>query len=174
MKNMGSKQKKQKAVKQAIVVVLITLLTGIFIIKHAEVKINKEIISENKEIVFEVSSEDLKEKVQTQTCEVISETVRYVTAYNVNDPDQCFGDPCISANGENICNALDLGYNRCAANFVPLGTILFVENYGECLVTDRMNSRYKNRVDIAMKKDEKEKALDFGIQKINVKILTKM
>ena len=167
MKNMESKQKKQKAVKQAIVVVLITLLTGTFIIKHAEVEIDKE-------IVFEVSSEDLKEKVQTQTYEVISETVRYVTAYNVNDPDQCFGDPCISANGENICNALDLGYNRCAANFVPLGTILFVENYGECLVTDRMNSRYKNRVDIAMKKDEKEKALMFGIQKINVKILTKM
>ncbi|MEA1933673.1 MAG: hypothetical protein U9N60_04480 [Thermodesulfobacteriota bacterium] len=164
---MESKQRKQKAVKQAIVVVLITLLTGTFIIRHAEVKIDKEIISE-------VSSEDLKEKVQTQTCEVISETVRYVTAYNVNDPDQCFGDPCISANGENICNALDLGYNRCAANFVPLGTILFVENYGECLVTDRMNSRYKNRVDIAMKKDEKEKALTFGIQKINVKILTKM
>ena len=167
MKNMELKQRKQKAVKQAIVVVLITLLTGTFIIKHAEVKIDKE-------IVFEVSSEDLKEKVQTQTYEVISETVRYVTAYNVNDPDQCFGDPCISANGENICNALDLGYNRCAANFVPLGTILFVENYGECLVTDRMNSRYKNRVDIAMKKDEKEKALIFGIQKINVKILTKM
>ena len=167
MKNMELKQRKQKAVKQAIVVVLITLLTGTFIIKHAEVEIDKE-------IVFEVSSEDLKEKVQTQTYEVISETVRYVTAYNVNDPDQCFGDPCISANGENICNALDLGYNRCAANFVPLGTILFVENYGECLVTDRMNSRYKNRVDIAMKKDEKEKALMFGIQKINVKILTKM
>ena len=167
MKNMESKQRKQKAVKQAIVVVLITLLTGTFIIRHAEVKIDKKIISE-------ISSEDLKEKVQTQTCEIISETVRYVTAYNVNDPDQCFGDPCISANGENICNALDLGYNRCAANFVPLGTILFVENYGECLVTDRMNSRYKNRVDIAMKKDEKEKALDFGIQKINVKILTKM
>ena len=167
MKNMELKQRKQKAVKQAIVVVLITLLTGTFIIKHAEVEIDKE-------IVFEVSSEDLKEKVQTQTYEVISETVRYVTAYNVNDPDQCFGDPCISANGENICNALDLGYNRCAANFVPLGTILFVENYGECLVTDRMNSRYKNRVDIAMKKDEKEKALIFGIQKINVKILTKM
>jgi len=167
MKNMESKQRKQKAVKQAIVVVLITLLTGTFIIKHAEVKIDKEIISES-------SSENLKEKIQTQTYEVISETVRYVTAYNVNDPDQCFGNPCISANGENICNALELGYNRCAANFVPLGTILFVENYGECLVTDRMNSRYKNRVDIAMKKDEKEKALIFGIQKINVKILTKM
>ena len=167
MKNMESKQRKQKAVKQAIVVVLITLLTGTFIIRHAEVKIDKEIISES-------SSENLKEKVQTQTYEVISETVRYVTAYNVNDPDQCFGDPCISANGENICNALELGYNRCAANFVPLGTILFVENYGKCLVTDRMNSRYKNRVDIAMKKDEKEKALIFGIQKINVKILTKM
>ncbi|MEA2085214.1 MAG: hypothetical protein U9O82_13455 [Thermodesulfobacteriota bacterium] len=164
---MESKQRKQKAAKQAIVVVLITLLSGAFLIGHAEVKIDKEIISE-------VSSEDLREEAQTQPYEIISETVRYVTAYNVNDPDQCFGDPCISANGENICNALDLGHKRCAANFVPLGTRLFVENNGECLVTDRMNSRYKNRVDIAMKKDEKDKALKFGIQKINVKILAKI
>ena len=37
---------------------------------------------------------------------VKSETVRIVTAYNAGDPRQTDDTPCISANGENICQAL--------------------------------------------------------------------
>jgi len=103
--------------------------------------------------------------------EVVSETIRETTAYNAGDPYQCDDDPCISANGENICTALAMGYKRCAANFVPFGTRLFIDGFGECLVTDRMNSRYQNRVDIAMMADEKQRAINFGLQKLNVKIL---
>jgi 3D (Asp-Asp-Asp) domain-containing protein len=102
---------------------------------------------------------------------VKSETIRVVTAYNVGDPRQTDDTPCISANGENICRALAEGEMRCAANFVPLGSHLHVEKIGVCLVTDRMNRRYRNRVDIAMQKDEYRKALRFGRQKLQVKIL---
>lgn len=102
----------------------------------------------------------------------VSEIIREVTAYNVGDPKQNQGDPCISANGENICVALDLGFKRCAANFVPFGTQLYIDNYGVCTVTDRMNGRYKNRVDIAMKMTEKDKALQFGLKNLKVTILT--
>ncbi len=98
--------------------------------------------------------------------------LREVTAYNVGDPDQNWGDPCQSANGENICVALDSGSNRCAANFVPFGTMLRIAHYGICTVTDRMNKRYTNRVDIAMKKDEKEKALRFGLQRLPVTVIS--
>jgi len=108
---------------------------------------------------------------EIQHKEYTDETFREVTAYNVGDINQCSGNPCISANGENICLALEKGYKRCAANFVPFGTKLLIENYGECLVVDRLNSRYKNRVDIAMKFDEKERALNFGIQNLIIKIL---
>ena len=101
----------------------------------------------------------------------ISETVRYVTAYNVGDPDQNQGDPCISANGENICEALAKGARRCAANFVPFGTELFIQAYGICVVTDRTHARYRNRVDIAMKSHERRKAKIFGKKKLYVKIL---
>ncbi|NCD01068.1 hypothetical protein EOL94_03180 [bacterium] len=94
-----------------------------------------------------------------------------VTAYNTGDVNQCWGDPCISANGENICLALEKGYKRCAANFVPLGTRLRVEGVGECLVTDRMNSRYYYRVDIAMKVTEKTEAREFGLQNLKVEVL---
>lgn len=103
--------------------------------------------------------------------EVKSETIREVSAYNAGDVNQTDSSPCISANGENICNALKAGYKRCAANFVPLGTDLLIEHYGECKVTDRMNSRYTNRVDIAMTLEEKERAIKFGLQLLNVRIL---
>ena len=101
----------------------------------------------------------------------ISETVRYVTAYNVGDPKQNYGNPCISASGENICKALARGAKRCAANFVPFGTELFIQAYGICVVTDRTNSRYRNRVDIAMRTHELRKAKEFGKKKLYVKIL---
>ena len=102
---------------------------------------------------------------------IVAEVIREVTAYNVGDPKQNYGNPCISANGENICAALAKGLRRCAANFVPFGTKLHIEGFGHCTVTDRMNKRYKNRVDIAMKLTEKAKALKFGLRKLKVQIL---
>ena len=102
---------------------------------------------------------------------VKSETIRVVTAYNAGDPRQTDDTPCISANGENLCKALAKGHKRCAANFVPLGSSLYVDKIGVCLVTDRTNKRYRNRVDIAMQKDEYRKALQFGRQKLHVKII---
>jgi 3D (Asp-Asp-Asp) domain-containing protein len=100
-----------------------------------------------------------------------SSSIREVTAYNVGDPEQNYGNPCISANGDNICAALNEGLKRCAANFVPFGTQLYIAEFGVCTVTDRMNRRYKHRVDIAMKVTEKERALQFGLKKLKVTIL---
>ena len=97
---------------------------------------------------------------------------RQVTAYNVGDPDQNFGDPCQSANGENICAAVDSGLKRCAANFVPFGTKLHIDQYGVCTVTDRMHKKHEHRVDIAMPKHEKEKALQFGVRRLKVTVLS--
>ncbi len=102
---------------------------------------------------------------------VRSETIRVVTAYNAGDPRQTDDTPCISASGENICKALAKGKKRCAANFVPLGSRLYVDKIGVCLVTDRTNKRYRNRVDIAMQRDEYHKARRFGRQKLTVKII---
>lgn len=102
---------------------------------------------------------------------VKSETVRVVTAYNVGDPRQTDDTPCIAANGQNICRALLQGQQHCAANFVPLGTLIHIDKVGHCRVTDRTNRRYQNRVDIAMHKNEYKKARRFGRQKLHVKIL---
>lgn len=103
--------------------------------------------------------------------EVVSATVREVTAYNAGDPNQCDNSPCIAYNGENICNALAKGHKRCATNAFPIGTHLHIENYGQCLVVDRMNSRYENRVDIAFPEDQKKEAINWGLKKLEVKVI---
>lgn len=103
--------------------------------------------------------------------EVVSESIREVTAYNVGDPLQCDDTPCIATNGENICKALALGYKRCATNAFPIGTRLNIEGYGECLVVDRMNSRYKNRIDVALESHEKQRAIDWGLQRLKVQVI---
>jgi 3D (Asp-Asp-Asp) domain-containing protein len=98
--------------------------------------------------------------------------VREVTAYNVGVRRQTSGRPCIGATGENLCRLVVQGRKICAANFVEPETILNIEGYGECVVLDRMNRRFAHRVDIAMRKDEVDRALEFGIQRRQVEVIT--
>jgi 3D (Asp-Asp-Asp) domain-containing protein len=95
-----------------------------------------------------------------------------VTAYNAGVEAQTDDSPCISANGENICTALSLGYKRCAVNGLPFGTKLEVEGYGICTVTDRMHKRYFNgEVDVAFTAERIKEAENFGAKNRLVKIL---
>jgi len=101
----------------------------------------------------------------------ITAAVREVTAYNVGDPAQTAGDPCIGASGKNLCQALESGIRTCAANFVPLGTRLRIDSIGSCVVEDRMHRRFSHRVDVAMKLAEKERAIRFGLRRLRVAVL---
>ena len=96
--------------------------------------------------------------------------IREVTAYNVGMRRQTSGKPCIGATGQNLCRLVAQGLKICAANFVDSETILSIEGYGECIVLDRMNRRFAHRVDIAMRKDEVDRALEFGIQRRHVEV----
>ena len=96
--------------------------------------------------------------------------VREVTAYNVGMRGQTSDEPCIGATGKNLCRLVAMGLKICAANFVDPETILNIEGYGECVVLDRMNRRFAHRVDIAMRKDEVDRALEFGIQRRYVEV----
>jgi 3D (Asp-Asp-Asp) domain-containing protein len=97
--------------------------------------------------------------------------VREVTAYNVGVRGQTGDRPCLGATGENLCRLVARGLKVCAANFVDPETILHIEGYGECIVLDRMNRRFAHRVDIAMRKDEVDRAQEFGIQRRHVEII---
>ncbi|NQV12295.1 3D domain-containing protein [Candidatus Uhrbacteria bacterium] len=92
--------------------------------------------------------------------------VRYISAYN-SLPEQTDDTPCIAAKGDDICLYQLLGGNTCAANFLPIGTRLWVDGMGSCIVLDRMNARYTQRIDWYMGMD-KEAAKAFGIQRREV------
>lgn len=94
-----------------------------------------------------------------------------VTAYN-SVPWQTDDTPCIGAQGTDICRLLEQGENTCAANFVPLGTMLEVEGLGTCMVRDRMNARYHYRVDWYMGMNITE-ARKHGVQVKSIGIYAK-
>ncbi|MBP2668981.1 MAG: hypothetical protein H6Q80_1183 [Deltaproteobacteria bacterium] len=96
--------------------------------------------------------------------------VREVTAYNVGVREQTGDEPCIGATGRDLCRLVARGLKVCAANFVDPETILHIEGYGECVVLDRTHRRFAHRVDIAMRTDEVDKALEFGIQQRYVEV----
>lgn len=98
-------------------------------------------------------------------------TVREVTAYNVGVREQTSESPCIGASGKDLCRLVDEGQSVCAANFVDLGTVLRIAELGECVVLDRMHRRHSHRVDIAMKEDAVEEALEFGLQRRHVEVM---
>ena len=97
-------------------------------------------------------------------------SVREVTAYNVGVKRQADDTPCIGSTGEDLCRLVARGLKVCAANFVAPETVLNIEGYGECVVLDRMHRRFSHRVDIAMREDEIDKALEFGIQRRHVEV----
>ena len=94
----------------------------------------------------------------------------YTTAYNAGDVNQCWGDPCISASEENICESLSRGLKRCAMNKFPFGTWIYIPDYGYCKIVDRMNSRYTDRVDIAFQLGDK-RAIEWGKQLKEIRII---
>jgi 3D (Asp-Asp-Asp) domain-containing protein len=110
-------------------------------------------------------------RVSVAIYEEVSKTVREATAYNVGEPNQTDGSPCITADGTNACDELAQDEKICAANNLPLGTKLYVKGFGICTVKDRMNSRYESRIDLAMQVHEKERAVKFGLQNLEVSVL---
>ena len=92
----------------------------------------------------------------------------HVTAYN-SVTWQTDATPCIGAQGTDICALLEAGSNTCAANFVPLGTVLDVEGLGTCVVRDRKNARYHYSVDWYMGMDI-QAAKNWGSQYIEVSV----
>ena len=117
----------------------------------------------------------VKEEPKTERI-VVRESFRQVTAYNVGDPYQNDSTPCIGAYTKvNLCEEIAKGVRVCAANFVPKQTMLrvFTKNGQsfDCIVWDRMHTRFSSRVDIAMNYSEKAQARQFGLQVLKVQVL---
>ena len=100
---------------------------------------------------------------------------RTVTAYT-STVEQTDSTPCIGADGTNLCERWQEGETLCAANFVPFGTVLVLDNQEEadgydaivCTVADRLSGRFNDRVDLYMGYDTFD-AKQFGIRTLFVK-----
>ncbi len=103
---------------------------------------------------------------KAELIDVNNGTIREITMFN-SLPEQTDDTPCISADGTNIC---EVDYNVCATNAFPFGTKLYVDGLGECIVKDRMNTRYRNAVDFYAGMDV-ERAKKFGRQNLLVSVL---
>lgn len=96
-----------------------------------------------------------------------------VTAYNVGDINQCSGDTCVGAYGNNLCDELRKG--RCVVAgtpFISLGSWVIIHGR-VCRVVDRFNKRYNHlkKIDIAMPKDKRQEALNLGIKEMEIEII---
>ena len=99
---------------------------------------------------------------------------RIVTAYS-SEVGQTDASPCIAADGSDICKRAAAGETLCAANFVPFGTLLILDNQEEsdgedaivCVVADRMASRFPDRVDLYFQNTDQ--AIAFGSKALYVR-----
>lgn len=173
MKNKNKNEKNAELklhIKAALIFLSIIVLVGCQAQEIDEQKATEEVI-EDITAMTSPDTEDL------ETIDFKSEAIREVTAYNVGDPYQTDDSPCIGAyNNMNLCEILAQGTNICATNAFKKGTKLRLKSLVsdwemECEVWDRMNSRYTNRIDIAMGAHEKQRALKFGVQTLLVQEL---
>lgn len=88
-----------------------------------------------------------------------------LTAYN-SVPGQTDASPCISADGSDVCKLYEQGATICASNDFPMHSTITIEGVGDCLIRDRMNTRYTGQgyVDLFMGYDVKA-ATAFGVRK---------
>jgi 3D (Asp-Asp-Asp) domain-containing protein len=92
-------------------------------------------------------------------------TVRTVTAYT-STVDQCDSTPFITANGTRVHDGI------VAANWLKFGThVRIPEMFGDkvFIVTDRMNPRFADRMDIWM--DDYSAAVKFGARRLTIEVL---
>ncbi|MDO8495581.1 MAG: hypothetical protein Q7S32_03630 [bacterium] len=88
------------------------------------------------------------------------------TAYS-STVDQTDDSPFITARGTHVRDGI------VAANFLPFGTVIRIPAmYGDktFVVEDRMHSRFSERVDIWFA--SRQEALDFGLRKIRIEIVS--
>lgn len=91
------------------------------------------------------------------------------TAYTLS-VDETDENNCIGAGNNNICE-LRKTRQICASRDLPLNTLIYIQDVGECVIKDRMNIRYKgtNTVDILM--ETKSDAINFGKRELNYVII---
>ena len=167
--------KKKKAILLVFLVIVdIHILNGlindltkpeVIVYDGALVSADSQVISngiEEQQDLTEYSGESVPQAVREW------DGVAEVSAYSprVEETD---GSPCISADNTNICE-----FEGCAiaTNDYPLGSKIELKGFGECVVKDRMNSRYTGKGVIDVFMSSYEEAINFGRQKLEFEVIS--
>ncbi len=172
--HLPTKYRKEKAQKETLIIVVIAitlLVSNVFFTALEKMYSSSftifpvEAVVEAKADTVVIAGQDVPARERSLAVLPVS---REITRYNAGDPAQTDSTPCIGAMGTNICERLAQGQKICAANFVKLGTVINIQGYGDCVVEDRMNARFPERVDIAMQAHEKPEAIKAGLKHLQV------
>jgi len=117
--------------------------------------------------VREVLAKEKTPLLESEFYTIVEESLRTTTAYNTV-ASQTDGNPCISADGSNVCGRIDT--IACPKQY-KFGTLMLIgSRIFEC--TDRTASKYGDRVDINFDKNV-DGALQWGKKKVLVRVLDK-
>lgn len=137
----------------------ITIWIAALCIEQDIKKLREQIKINTNDISCFVNTTNMSEKIKNIEEEIIEEFVT-LTVYNPI-VSQCNNNPLITANGTKIdLDQLKSGVLKyCAVsrdllNKFPYGSIIYIEGFGEYLVVDTMNKRFKKYVDILQDVDE--------------------
>lgn len=192
--NLKATEREKRMIKAFLLSIFIA---GTFYLPAQAIKNHIEYVKKLETIKLEVSTANAKQlaqpintlpkndnKATLQDERVTGGTIREITMYS-STPEQTDASPCIGANGQDICVLWRNGQNICATNAFPKGSELKIDKLGSCLVTDRMNARYSNRIDWYAGYDDEcldgvdagdncpnyERARKFGLQNLAVLLL---
>lgn len=126
------------------IILMVALFISFFIVGlWGEIK--KPISNKDESPVeIEIPQKEIKQEVKNSN--FIGD--REITFYT-STPNQTDKTPCIGVSGD-ICLRWLKGESLCASNEFPLGTVLFIWGgiQQTCEVADRINPKYKDRIDI--------------------------
>lgn len=143
--------------KEIIILVVVCCTIFLFIAIWSSIFYIEQNIKELKQEIINTSSINCKDSVSEEIVQNIEEFVEEIVTLTVYNPivSQCNNNPLITANGTKIdLDKLKNGVLKyCAVsrdllNKFPYGSIIYIEGFGEYLVVDTMNKRFKKYVDI--------------------------
>ncbi len=135
-----------------IILVLVILLSTLFSFWMGYKSGLTECESLNNPSITKIETPKIETEVPKKEVKLEDNFMRYIgdreISFYTSTPNQTDKTPCIGASGD-ICLRWLKGESLCASNEFPLGTILYVggDIQGTCEVADRINPKYKDRID---------------------------
>ena len=132
----------------------------------------EESSSENKEVVEEKQTEEsdtnnndsTSDSAESHDKEVSQELTMTATAYTAT----CEGCSGITSTGINLLENPDMKVISVDPSVIPLGSIVYVEGYGEAIAGDTGGAIVGNKIDIFI--PDLEDAINWGVKEVKVKV----